>query len=140
MWPKVFLNETSIIEMVEASSYEELDMLSTLIGLVVERLCGLEYCLIENTFTLSFDLLRLGHRGEMIAGWTKIDLQTLPKNIDDFKSEACRYYANYRQSTMGSRKYHLLEHLIGDLRSVRNIEYLLAKLNEATHESVKRSS
>lgn len=51
----------------------------------------------------------------MKPGWTERNLQTPSENIDDFKSEARRVFANYQPSRMGTMKFHLLEYITEDV-------------------------
>lgn len=101
--------------MLGASNYGALDMVSPFIRVIVDRLCGLDCGLITKTFTLYAELLRFVYWRRMRPGWTESDLQTLSKNMDDVKSEACRVFASDQPIGMGTMKFHFLEHVTENL-------------------------
>lgn len=87
------------------------------------------------TWTLWVDLLRFVQRSEIRPGGTEGDLQTFKKDKDVFKSKASRVVADHQPSKMSTLKFHLFDHLIEDLQSVRCIEYLHAWVYDAIHQS-----
>lgn len=91
-----FSNETYITGMLEASDYEALDMVSTFIGTLVDRLCRFECGLIAKAFTLHDELLKFVHLKGRRPDETESNLQILSKNIVDFRREAYRGFASYQ--------------------------------------------
>lgn len=71
----------------------------------------------------------------MIPGWIESNVQTLFKNKEDFKSEACRAFEKYHASGLGRMNFQLLEHVMDDLWFVNSQEYWYAGLYGAIRKS-----
>lgn len=132
--------ETAIMEMLEAPAYKALNKMSSSVRATNGRLGRLGWVLITRTFTLYVEFLRFCTFGRMKPRRSECELQTVPKDIEDFKIHNCRAFGNFQLPGMGTVKYHFLQHHTGDLWLVRSIEYILAGLFHATHKSFKRVS
>lgn len=118
----VFFNGTGIIGILEALDDEELDMASYFISVIITRLCRLNCGSTAMKFTPYVDLLSSVHRRRMRPECTERDLQTLSKNMDDFKGETCRVLASYQPSGLVNMKFNFFKHLTEDLGLVESIE------------------
>lgn len=134
-----FFKSDGIVGMLEAKDFQALDMVFPFIGAYIDRCCGeVETSPTTRIFTMYSEILMMVYRRRMKPGWTEQDLKKLKEKIVRFKKEAVELYESYQASGMGTLKFHLLDHLVDDLRRMGGIHTLDAGLYEHSHARVKR--
>lgn len=93
--------------------------------------------MITKTFTKYVDLVNKIHRRGTTPGSNEFELQDLSNDIKDFMGDVRSTFARYQASSMGTSKFHLLNHVVEDIRATGGIEYLSSSLYEKSHKSFK---
>lgn len=84
-----FFLDTGVIGMLEASDYDNMDMVSTFIAALIDTCCGTsEDAPVTESFTQYVDLNELISSRATVPGWIEEDFEKLTKLISSFKSVA----------------------------------------------------
>lgn len=124
--------------MLEASYYESIDTVPIFQGAFMDRCCreSME-APITKIFSSYNALLCTLFRRNTRPGGTEMDLQDLTNHISFFKQYSSSDFQKYLPSQMCTPEWHLLEHLVFDLKRVGSIEYLMANFFESSDRRFK---
>lgn len=122
----------------EAKNMKGIDRVFPFIAAFIDRCCGeKENAPTTKVAVLFTDLVKLSERRGMAAGWTEPDLLKLETKVREFKKEALQLYEKYQKSGMNTMNFHLIDHLVSDIRRNGGIQYGDACLYEYSHVRVK---
>ena len=134
-----FFNESGIVGMLEARQYKAVDMVFPIVAAYIDRVCGeTSNCPTTKTATKYCDIVLDTFRRSRRQGWTSSELHRLKEDIANFKTVCKNTYANYQPSRMGTLKFHLLDHLVEDLKRLGTVDVMDAGLFEQSHTRFKR--
>lgn len=103
--------------MLEAVDYDNIDNVSTFLGCLVDRMCGIETTEpVTKSFKQYVDMFRYMFRRYKIPGWTDAELERLSIIIRSLKIKSREVFGKYQKSGMGTSKLHSLDHVVDDLR------------------------
>lgn len=136
-----FFTETGIVGMLEAKEYDSVDMVSPFLGAIIDACCGLtDTADVTQSYTDYADLVDFIYRRNDCPGWTEEELSNLSSKIAAFKLRARSTFARYQPSSMGTVKWHLMDHIVADLRAVGGVEYLHGGIYEESHKLFKEDN
>lgn len=104
----------------------------------MDRLCG-ETLQSPTTkvMVMYSDLVKSAFRQGKDPGHSSEDLSNLEQDISDFKNFSQSLYGPYQTSEMRSVKFHLLDHLVDDVKRMCSLKSMDAGLHESSHREVK---
>ena len=132
-------SDNGLIGMLEASDYKDIENVSPFLGAIVDRCCGeVKEAPVTRTLTMFNDIIQQLYERNHNIGWTDEKLEKLSNDIRLFKKQGRKTFENYQSSKMGFPKWHLLDHIVEDLKRVGNISFLEADFYEMEHKSFKK--
>lgn len=134
-----FFSEDGIVGMLEARDHKSMDMVFPFIAAYIDRCYGeIEQCPTTRVSSLySTILFTLARKGDR-CGWTPDDLSLLRTHIHRFKHIFVDLFARYQPSGMGTLKFHLLDHLVDDIKRLGSISVMDAGPFEYSHTLFKQ--
>ena len=113
-------------------------MVSPFLGVIFDSCFNdLENAPVTNTFDKSFEVNKHAHCRDRKAVWSTEDLRTLNEKISDFKQYAVETFGPYKHASMGTRKFHMLDHPVDDIEKAGGIECFSGSLYENSNKSFK---
>ena len=115
-------------------------MVFPFIAAFIDMCCGeTDSCPLTKVCSQYTELMTFGLKLGSTSGWTELELRKLQRNIHHFKTIAREVFGEYHTSDMGTRKSHLLDHLVSDIRRVGGLQHIEAGPYEHSHVHFKNA-
>ena len=117
-------------------------MISPFIGMVADRCCGEQSrAPTTNVYVQYVEIVQMAMSyNNNTTPRTEERICKLEKMIIAFKKNALSLYGNYHASKLCTEKFHLLDHIPGDIRKMGDLRSGDAGLYEHEHTDVKRAN
>ena len=124
--------------MLEAKNFTQVEMVMPFLGAIVDEMLD------ENDsypctklFSLYSSIIMSLFSNNKGHGWDDYSLTELGENIATFKEKAVSLFQEFQASGMGTLKFHMLDHILHDLRIVGGIFFMDASSFEHSHVHFK---
>ena len=135
-----FFTEDGIRGMLEGKDYKAVDMVFPFVGAFIDMCCGdEESCPITKISSQYTEIMTTCLGMGVERGWTEEKLSKLEESIKTFKTLARNVLGDYQTSGMGVKKWHMLDHLVPNIRRYRGLHYIDAGPFEHAHLQFKKS-
>lgn len=88
-------------------------------------------------FTKYVDLVQRIYQKAKAPGWAEQELKKIEEDIKSFKTLGKESFSAYQPSEMGSLKWHMLNHLVADLKRKGGISYMESGIYEMAQKGIK---
>ena len=111
--------------MLEGKNYRAIDMFFPFVAAFIDICCEeTDPCPLTKVCSQYRELLMtFSFKLGFTSGWTELELRKLQRNIHHFKTNARDVLGEYHTSDMGTRKWHLSNHLVSDIRRVGSLRH-----------------
>lgn len=131
---------TGLASMMEAKDLSEVDQVFPIVAATIDRLCGYQSSALNTKVSVMYcDLVNIATRRFADPGLTEQDLCALEAHIEAFKKLSIEAYEKFQRSGMGTPKFHLLDHLVSDIRMCGSLANYSADTFEASHKFYKQA-
>lgn len=136
----LYADDGKLIGMLEAKDYRSVDMVFPFVGMLVDRCCGEEATAVcTKLFVLYVEIMLTTMSYIGTYEWSEQKIQNLEVMIKTFKSNATELFASHQPSQLRTEKFHMLDHIVQDIRRMGGIVFADAGLYEYTHTLVKQA-
>ncbi len=133
-----FFNDDGISGMMEGSVFKQIDRISPFLAALVDRCCDEhDNCPTTRVFCDYVELLHKFDDFSSLNPGSLSILSQLHKSIQSFKSHAVNVFGKYQKSTMGTLKWHLLDHICEDMNRLGSMIVCDAGIYEQSHKLFK---
>lgn len=89
-------------------------------------------------FTKYVLLVKRLFRRSRRPGWSSSELLELEKEISALNKKKCEVIKKHKSSNMKSTKWHMLDHVVYNLKRLDDMTYMMVDLYEVSHMYLKR--
>jgi hypothetical protein len=140
------LTATGIAAMLEAKDLAGVDQVMPFVFALLDRLCGTTAAAPNTTLCIYQDMVATATSRFSEPGLTIAELEALSEQISQFKAKAIEVFGRYQRSGMAFLKFHVLQHLVEDIRecgslfnfSADSYETSLKQFKDAYKQTSKR--
>ena len=126
--------------MLEAKDYRALTMVFPFIGAFIDFCCDeTDTCPITTICTQYADIVRWLYGNHSPPDWSESLLQALHQNIISFMNYTTEIFESHQTSGLNIPKFHLLTHLVDDLRRMGGIHHMDVGAYENAHLIFKQN-
>jgi Plavaka transposase len=135
-----FFTATGVTSMLEGRDYAGLDQVMPFVCTLIHRLCGdVSGAPCAKVFVLYQDMVGTATSRFNDPVISSEDLDALSVLVQEFKKKAIEVYAEHQASGMGVPKFHVLGHLVDDIRQFGSLPNYSADFYEASHKLFKHA-
>lgn len=138
----LYVDDGKLVGMLEAKDYKVIDMVSPFIGMLVDRCCDeVTKAPTTNLFVMYVDIMQMAmsYNGNSML-WTEEMICKLERKIELFKENALCLYGKYHASKLRTEKFHQLDHICDDIRTMGGLRTGDAGIYEHEHTDIKRAN
>lgn len=128
-----------LIGLLEVSDFDNVNQVSPPLVSVLAVLYGNESSAeVTAVFTVYVGFITFLFSRQVKSFWTTETLSKLKEKIKEFKNTKKNVFENYQLSNEGTEMWHMLDHIVENIREVGGVEYLHAVIYECAHRIIKR--
>lgn len=135
-------SDEGIIGMLEGKHYKNIETFMPFIGAICDRFLNSQQnnstLSVSKLFTIYIDMLHMIYRVGKDKYWTTRDIKQLETQIALYKVSTVNVFKSYQRSEMKLMKFHLLDHLVEDIKVLGSLSIGSSNIFEFTHVLFKR--
>ena len=123
----------------EAKDFRAIENVLPFLGMIVDEETGQDGDnSVTTVMTQYCDLIRTMYRVDRKDYWSFEEVASFDEDIAKFKALAVKVFGQYHGNQLCTEKFHMLDHLIEDLKQVGSIHFISGGLFESSHTNFKR--
>lgn len=126
--------ETGVMGMLDAEDYDKIYMVSSFMGAIVNRLCGLDHTPITPSYVPNVEVNYAIHLYGRRPGRRREELEELCKMIKKSNEFVLPLFAQYQASELQNCKRNSLTDRVDNIEDVGSIEVLHSGKHESAHK------
>lgn len=137
---KRLFTDSGITSLLEATDYESKNIIPPYYRAIVDMLCGDgKNTAATKTFTEFVDLVNFILSQNRARMWNEQKLSRLANNIVSLKQIVYSLFCKYLHSSKRTSKWHVLEHVVEDIRRMGSVTFMSSSIFEKSYSVVNEN-